>query len=98
MFYDNEAWLKFREESLTYSRIRERAVIKEWLDKIGYAEPVGYYLDNLNNVMEIYSTRPGVLIGKAGVPVEELEKMLLDEYGRKYQIKYVEIRGGFVNV
>lgn len=98
MSYDIDKWMRFREEALTYSSSRERSILKEWLDKIGYAEPVGYYRDTLNDVMEIYSTRPGVLIGKGGSNVKELEQMLFREYRTVYRVKFVEIRGGFVNV
>ena len=48
--------------------------------------------------MEIYSTRIGVLVGKAGVNVDKLEKMLSEEFKGKWKVKFVEIRGGFVNV
>ena len=96
-FYNVDNWLKFREEALAYTANKERTVIKEWLDKIGYTDPVGYYRDSLNHVIQIYSTRPGVLIGKAGVNVEELSRMLLETFGRDYKVTFVEIRGGFVN-
>ena len=98
MFYNVDNWMRFREEALAYSADIERRIIKEWLDKIGYTEPVGYYRDTINNIMEIYSTRIGMLIGKGGTHVEELKKMLLDEYRTSFEIKFVEIRGGFVNV
>ena len=96
--YDDVAWQKFREEALEYSANLERTIVKEWLDKIGYTEPVGYYRDSINNVMILYSTRPGVLIGKGGCNVKTLEKILLYKYGADYKVTFVEIRGGFVNV
>lgn len=95
---DIDNWMRFREEALEYSANMERTVIEQWLGKIGYTDPVGYYRDNLHNIMQIYSTRPGVLIGKAGVNAEELERMLLEVFGRDYKVTFVEIRGGFVNV
>lgn len=98
MFYDEDSWQKFREESIVYAENRQQTVLTEWLDKIGYTEPIGYYLDTYHNVMEIYATRIGVLVGKGGINVEELTKMLFEEYGRKFEVKFVEIRGGFVNV
>lgn len=91
-------WQQFREEALTYEANRSKTVVEEWLDKIDYIEPVGYYLDTYNDVMTIYAMRIGVLIGKGGIHVEELKKMLLEEYGRDYDVTFVEIRGGFVNV
>lgn len=98
MFYNEERWQKFREDALAYETNREKTLLNEWLGKIGYTEPVGYYLDTYLNVMQIYATRIGVLIGKGGIHVEELKKMLLKEYGRDFEVKFVEIRGGFVNV
>lgn len=98
MFYNEDSWQKFREEALAYAANRERTVLQEWLDMVDYIEPVGYYLDTYHNVMVIYATRIGVLIGKGGVHVEELKKKLLEEYGRDFEVTFVEIRGGFVNV
>lgn len=98
MFYNEERWQEFRAEALNHEANRQETILNEWLDKIGYAEPVGYYLDTYHNVMEIYATRVGVLIGKGGIHVEELKKMLVEEYGRDFEVKFVEIRGGFVNV
>lgn len=98
MFYNEERWQKFREEALEHEANRERTVLEEWLDMMDYNEPVGYYLDTHRNVMIIYATRIGVLIGKGGIHVEVLKKRLLEEYGRDFEVEFVEIRGGFVNV
>lgn len=46
--------------------------------------------------MEIHTIRPGVLIGRAGVNVEKFEKILSDEFGGEWKVKFIEIRGGFV--
>lgn len=93
--YD-EAWQKFREESHAFMRNKEETVIKKWLDMIGYTEPVGYYRNIFDKEMEIYATRVGCLIGKAGVNVREFEKMLSSEFIGEWHVKFVEIRGGFV--
>lgn len=98
MFYDEERWQKFRAEALEHEANRERTVLQEWLDDIRFAEPVGYYRDGLNNVMTLYSTMPGLLIGMQGRNIEKLKRMMFDEYHVVYEIKFVEIRGGFVNV
>ena len=98
MFYNKERWQQFRAEALEHEANRARTVLQEWLDVVDYIEPVGYYLDTYHNVMVIYTTRIGVLIGKGGVHVEELKKKLLEEYGRDFEVTFVEIRGGFVNV
>lgn len=96
--YDNEAWQKCREIAHKFVKEEEEAVIKEWLDKIGYTEPVGYYRDGFSRTMEIYATRVGCLIGKAGVNVRELEKLLTESFCGEWKVKFVEIRGGFVQI
>lgn len=96
----DESWEEFRAEVHAFMKEKEETLIKKWLDKIGYKgkEPIGYYKDGYNNTMEIYSTRVGALIGKAGVNVDLLKKMLADEFRGEWKVKFVEIRGGFVNV
>ena len=98
MFYNEESWQKFRAEALNHEAKRQENILNEWLGMMDYVEPVGYYLDTYRNVMVIYATRIGVLIGKGGSNVEVLKKMLLEEYGRGFEVTFVEIRGGFVNV
>ena len=98
MFYDEYAWQKFREESLAFTREREETIIKKWLNMIGYTEPVGYYRNILDREMEIYTTRPGCLIGKMGANVREFEKMLSEEFNGDWKVKFVEVRGGFVRI
>lgn len=85
-------------EALATVKNMEEAAIKRWLKEIGYTEPVGYYRSISAGEMEIYTTRPGVLIGKAGVHVEKLRSILSEEFGREYKVKFVEIRGGFVRI
>lgn len=97
MSYDNEVWQQFRAEAYAYMKNKEETVIKKWLDKIGYTEPVGYYRNIFNKTMEIYTTRPGILIGKAGVQARDFERMLSEEFIGEWKVKFVEIRGGFVN-
>lgn len=96
--YDDMSWEEFRAEALAYAKERNETIIKKWLDKIGYTEPIGYYCNNSRKVMEIYATRVGVLIGKAGATVNEFEKMLSDEFHGEWRVEFTEIRGGFVNV
>lgn len=96
----DEGWEEFRAEIHAYAKDRNENLIKSWLSKIGYADknPIGYYICLSSKTIEIYSTRVGVLIGKAGVNVDLLEKMLADEFRGEWKVKFVEIRGGFVNV
>lgn len=93
---NNKSWEKFRGDCLVYAKEREETVLKKWLNEIGYAEPIGYYRGISDKVMEIYTIRPGVLIGRAGVNVEKFEKILSNEFGGEWKVKFIEIRGGFV--
>lgn len=95
---ENDEFQKFRQDCMTFARIAERTIIKEWLEKINYTEPVGYACNLSAREMTIYTTRPGVLIGKAGSSVRELEAMLTDKFCGIWKVKFVEIRGGFANI
>ena len=98
MYDEDDAWMEFRSYALNYMKELEESIIKKWLDGIGYTDPVGYYRNSLDHEMEIYATRIGTLIGKAGIHVEELRKMLSEEFRGEWNVKFIEIRGGFVNV
>lgn len=96
----DEAWENMRAEAHRYMEEKEKTFLKNWLNKIGYKdkEPIGYYRNVCNNTMEIYSRRPGALIGKAGINIDELKKMLSDEFHGEWEVKLIEIRGGFVTI
>lgn len=96
----DEDWENFRAEAHRYAKEREETLLKNWLDKIGYKdkEPIGYFRNVCNNTMEIYSRRVGVLIGRAGINVDELKKMLSEEFHGEWRVKFIEIRGGFVTI
>ena len=98
MYDENDAWQKFRSLMLFEARKQEEHLLKQWLEQIGYSEPVGYYRNSFDHVMEIYATRIGALIGQSGVHVKELEDMLAQEYRGTWKVKFIEVRGGFVNV
>ena len=95
--YD-ESFERMRNETFIYMKNKEESAVKKWLDEIGYTEPVAYYLSTWKKEMEIYATRVGILIGRAGANVEILKKILTEEFGGEYIIKFIEIRGGFVNI
>ena len=97
--FDDESWENFRAEALVYVRNAEENLLKKWLNDIGCKEIIiGYYRNTYHKTMEIYSTRPGILIGKAGINVDKLKKMLSEEFHGEWKVKFIEIRGGFVNV
>ena len=97
--FDND-WEEFRAEALAYAKDRNETLVKTWLSKIGYKDttPVGYYINLSNNTIELYSTRVGPLIGKAGVNVDTLKEMLSEEFRDEWKVKFIEIQGGFVTV
>ena len=96
----DEGWKEFRAEVYAYTKDRNENLIKSWLDKIGYKDknPIGYYICLSDKTIEIFSTRVGALIGKEGINVDVLKKMLSDEFSGKWKVKFVEIRGGFVQI
>ena len=94
----DEEWENFRAEANAFMKNKEESVIKKWLNEIGYTEPVGYYRNVCTREMEIYAKRVGCLIGKAGINVKQFEKMLNEEVGGDWKVKFIEVRGGFVNV
>ena len=96
--YD-ESWESFREEMLSYAKNKEENLIKKWLNDIGCKNiTIGYYRDSSNNIMEIYTTKPGMLIGKAGANVEKLENMLSEEYRGVWKVRFIEVRGDFISI
>ena len=94
--YDDDAWLDFRSEVHEYMKNKEETMLKQWLTSISYHEPVGYYRDTGNNTMILYATRPGLLIGKAGKHVAELEKRLNEEFFGTWKVSFVEIKGDII--
>lgn len=89
---------RFRDECHSYMVAKENAILKKWLEEIGGKyEPIGYYRNMSTNTMEIYTKRPGMIIGKRGTNIESLKKMLADEFHGEWDIKLIEVRGGFIN-
>ena len=96
--HNEDDWEECIAQMLAQVKEQEESIISKWLKEIGYNAPVGYYRNVLKQEMEIYTTRPGVLIGKHGVCVERLKQMLQEYFSIEYSIKFIEIRGGFVQI
>lgn len=94
----DEAWEELRWECHKFMKEKEEFVIKRWLSTMNYTRPVGYYMDRYNKTMEIFTTTPGILIGKAGVNIDEFKRMLSEEFHGEWKVKLIEVRGGFVNI
>lgn len=93
-----EDFNQFRGEALEYMHNRNKELIERWCKKGSVTSPVGYYNDLSNGIMTIYTTHCGWLIGKQGTLLDEFVGELEREFNRKYEVKFVEIRGGFANV
>ena len=100
MYDEDTEFEYFREEAHKYARELENRVMSKWLKELcgdKFDEPIGYYFDRSKSTATIYTTRPGVLIGKGGRGVDILKSILKDEFefGRDWNVIFVEIRGGF---
>lgn len=98
--FDDESWELFRAEALAYAKERDETLIKSWLHEIKYTckDPIGYYICLSSKTIELYSTRPGILIGRAGINIEILKDKLTKEYRGDWKVEIKEIRGGFVTI
>lgn len=94
----DESWDTFRETCLREIKNREESAIKRWLQEIKYSGTIGYFRNIATHTLEIYTTHPGILIGKAGCNVPSIQQILQEEFGGKeWNIRFVEIQGGFVS-
>ena len=97
-YEEEDEWLNMRGEALEYIKNKEEAILKKWLNDIGYKEPIGYYRNVLTHTMKIYASKIGWLVGVEGVNVSKLKKMLSEEFYGKWNVEFIEVRGGFINV
>lgn len=95
--YD-DSFEEMRSEALNYCANKNKVIIENWCKDCGMNEPVGYYNDLSKHELTIYTTRCGVMIGKAGKHIDTVREVLKEEFGRDYDIKFVEIRGDIVNI
>lgn len=94
---EDRAWQEMREEAHRFAAEQNETALKRWFDAIGFKGTVGYYNNLRDRIFTIYTTHPGVLIGKGGSGVETFEKILNEMWWPKceYKVEFVEIRGGF---
>lgn len=74
----------------------EKETIKNWLDKIGFKDPVGYWYNYGARNLVLYTNKPGQLIGKHGKDIDILRDILMKQMVGNWTIELVEIKGGFV--
>lgn len=84
-------------ESLNYWDKEISKILEEWCKEAGVKTPVGYGKNCTSKCWEIYTDRPGYLIGKAGILVEKYKNLLNQRCYCNYKVKFHEIRGGFAN-
>jgi ribosomal protein S3 len=97
MYYDEDDWMEFRAQCHELVHNQHKQLIEDWCTKCKVTTPIGYYND-YKGTLTIYTDRPGYLIGQGGQMVREFEEAFSKEFGKPYKVKFVEIRGGFVNV
>jgi len=95
---DDYDWMEFRAEAHAFMKNKEETLLKKWLESIKYEKPVAYYFDLSNKEVTLYTTNPGILIGKAGVDIYRFQDMVSEEFHGEWKVKLVEVRGGFVQV
>ena len=98
MMIEEEEWMRIRSEALEFARKRETKLIEDWCAECKVTTPVGYYFDIFRKVVKIYSVQVGSLIGAKGVKVDKFKAAVEKEFGKPYEVEFVEIRGGFANV
>lgn len=87
---------ELRNEVHKWAVNRERKFLEDWCAEAGLKEPVAYSYE-YHKGFTIYTNRPGILIGKAGNLVNKYRDRLKEEFGKNNDIKFVEIKNGFVN-
>jgi ribosomal protein S3 len=95
--YD-DSFEEMRGEALNYMANKNKDIIENWCKECGMTEPVGYYNDLSKHELTIYTTRCGIMVGKAGKHVYAVKEVLKEEFNHDYEIKFVEIRGNIVNI
>jgi predicted metal-dependent RNase len=95
--WDDDAWMEMRAEARRFAEERNSKLIEDWCKECHVTTPIGYDND-YSGVMTIYTDRPGYLIGKGGEKVNKFKEALKKEFRKEYEVKFVEVRGGFVNL
>lgn len=96
---EDDSFERFRGECLEFNHNRNCKLIEEWCKEASVTSPVGYHNELGKRIITIYTDKPGYLIGRGGCLVNKFKKRLCEEfYANEYEVKFVEIRGGFVNM
>lgn len=89
-------WMQFREESMNYMKNLHGNALKKYVNEAGFKDTFAYEYNYSTHKFTIYTSRPGVWIGKGGTGVDRLKEILLTELKKSCEIEFKEIRGEFV--
>ena len=95
--FDNDKFQESRNKVLIWMKEHEKTVIESFLADIKYTKPIFYRKDFSNREFIIYTTDPGLLIGKNGTDINRLKSILTREFGGEWKVTLEEVRGEFVN-
>ena len=95
--FDYDKFQESRNNALIWMKEREKTVIESYLTDIGYDKPIFYQIDICNRELTIYTTNPGMIIGKSGTNINRLKSILTREFGAEWKVTLNEVRGEFVN-
>jgi ribosomal protein S3 len=89
--------MEFRAQCHEFVHNQHKQLIEDWCKECKVTTPIGYYND-YQGTLTIYTDYPGYLIGRGGEKVRKFEETLSKEFGKPYKVKFIEVRGGFVNI
>lgn len=95
--FDNDKFQESRNRVLIWMKEHEKSVIESYLSDIGYYEPIFYKRNICDREFTIYTTNPGMIIGKSGTNINRLKSILTMEFGGEWKVTLEEVRGEFVN-
>ena len=95
--FDDNKFQESRNRVLILMKEHEKTVIESFLADIKYTKPIFYRKDFSNREFTIYTTDPGLLIGKNGTDINRLKSILTREFGGEWKVTLEEVRGEFVN-
>ena len=62
--YEEKSIQRILAERLSFTKQRGVQCINNWLNKINYTKPIGYYFDPEERFIEFYTTEPEILFGE----------------------------------
>lgn len=73
-------------------------LLNAWCKEANVSTPVGYNNDLLNHQLNVFTMRPGMMIGRTGSLVNKYQAKFSEAYHVDYSIRFIEIRDGFANL